>query len=165
MPRWSNPNRRTPSKKLPAWCWNPSAGFDPHLAELAERVFAQGHLDSQVRKGKRGGAFCATPLHNVTPWVLLNYQGKADDVATLAHELGHAIHSMLAAHHTQFTFHSCLPLAETASTFGEMMLVDQLLAAGDENVAATYSSARWMIPMPPSNARPSLPCLNAGHTK
>jgi len=110
------------------------AGFDPHLAELAERVFAQGHLDSQVRKGKRGGAFCATPLHNVTPWVLVNYQGKADDVATLAHELGHAIHSMLAAHHTQFTAHACLPLAETASTFGEMMLVDQLLAAGDENV-------------------------------
>jgi oligoendopeptidase F len=110
------------------------AGFDPHLAELAERVFAQGHLDSQVRKGKRGGAFCATPLHNVTPWVLVNYQGKADDVATLAHELGHAIHSMLAAHHTQFTAHACLPLAETASTFGEMMLVEQLLAAGDENV-------------------------------
>lgn len=108
--------------------------FDPQLAELAERVFAQGHLDSQVRKGKRGGAFCATPLHNVTPWVLVNYQGRADDVATLAHELGHAIHSMLAAHHTAFTAHACLPLAETASTFGEMMLVDQLLAAGDENV-------------------------------
>ena len=108
--------------------------FDPQMAELAERVFAQGHLDSTVRKGKRGGAFCATPLHNVTPWVLVNYQGKADDVATLAHELGHAIHSMLAAHHTEFTAHACLPLAETASTFGEMMLVDRLLAAGDENV-------------------------------
>jgi oligoendopeptidase F len=108
--------------------------FDPQMAELAERVFAQGHLDSTVRKGKRGGAFCATPLHNVTPWVLVNYQGKADDVATLAHELGHAIHSMLAAHHTEFTAHACLPLAETASTFGEMMLVDRLLEAGDENV-------------------------------
>jgi oligoendopeptidase F len=73
-------------------------------------------------------------LHNVTPWVLVNYQGRADDVATLAHELGHAIHSMLAAHHTEFTAHACLPLAETASTFGEMMLVDRLLEAGDENV-------------------------------
>ena len=60
-------------------------------------------------------------------WVMLNYQGRADDVATMAHELGHAIHSMLAGHHNVFTFHSSLPLAETASTFGEMMLVDQLL--------------------------------------
>ncbi len=108
--------------------------FDPRMAEMAERVFAQGHLDSEVRKGKRGGAFCATPLHNVTPWVLVNYQGRADDVATLAHELGHAIHSMLAAQHTAFTAHACLPLAETASTFGEMMLVERLLEGSDETV-------------------------------
>ncbi|HKI55480.1 MAG TPA: M3 family metallopeptidase, partial [Anaerolineales bacterium] len=59
---------------------------------------------------------------------LLNYQGRARDVATMAHELGHAIHAMLASHHTAFTFHSSLPLAETASTFGEMMLTDKLLA-------------------------------------
>lgn len=64
----------------------------------------------------------------MTPWVKLNYQSRADDVATMAHELGHAIHSMLAAHHSVFTFHSSLPLAETASTFGEMMLIDRLLA-------------------------------------
>jgi oligoendopeptidase F len=57
----------------------------------------------------------------------VNYQGRPDDVATLAHELGHAIHSQLAAEHSLFTFHSSLPLAETASTFGEMMLVDWLL--------------------------------------
>jgi len=67
-------------------------------------------------------------LPEMTPWVLLNYQGKADDVATMAHELGHAIHSMLAEKHSLFTQHACLPLAETASTFGEMMLVDSLLA-------------------------------------
>jgi oligoendopeptidase F len=102
--------------------------FDPQLAELAQRVFDQEHLDSEVRKGKRGGAFCATVSPDLTPWVLVNYQGRPDDVATLAHELGHAIHSMLAAHHTIFTSHSSLPLAETASTFGEMMLVDRLLA-------------------------------------
>jgi len=59
--------------------------------------------------------------------VKVNYQGKPDDVATLAHELGHAIHSMLAAHHNIFTFHSALPLAENASTFAEMLLVDRLL--------------------------------------
>ncbi len=102
--------------------------FAPRLSELARRVFAEHHLDSEVRKGKRGGAFCATVVQTRTPWVLVNYQGKADDVATLAHELGHAIHSMLAAHHTLFTAHACLPLAETASTFGEMMLVDRLLS-------------------------------------
>ena len=85
-------------------------------------------LDSEVRKGKQGGAFCATVLPKMTPWVLLNFQGKADDVSTMAHELGHAIHSMLASDHTLFTQHACLPLAETASTFGEMMLVDRLLS-------------------------------------
>ena len=101
--------------------------FDPKFAELAERVFAQDHLDSEVRKGKRSGAFCATATPQLTPWVLLNYQGHADDVATMAHELGHAIHSMLASNHSLFTAHACLPLAETASTFAEMVLVDRLL--------------------------------------
>ncbi len=111
------------------------ADFDPHVAQLARRVFDTDHLDSQVRKGKRGGAFCASLAPSLTPWVLLNYQERADDVATLAHELGHAIHAMLADQHSIFTFHSSLPLAETASTFGEMMVVDRLLAdETDENV-------------------------------
>jgi oligoendopeptidase F len=102
--------------------------FDPQFADLARRVFEQQHLDSEVRKGKRGGAFCASVGPQITPWVLLNYQGRADDVATMAHELGHAIHAMMASDHSVFTYHSSLPLAETASTFGEMMLVDRLLA-------------------------------------
>jgi oligoendopeptidase F len=102
--------------------------FDPRFAQLAQRVFAQAHIDSEVRKGKRFGAFCATVAPDLTPWVLINYQGKAEDMATLAHELGHAIHSLLASDHSIFTQHACLPLAETASTFGEMMLIDRLLA-------------------------------------
>lgn len=102
--------------------------FEPKAGQLAKRVLDENHLDSEVRKGKRGGAFCATLTPDETPWVLVNYQRRADDVATLAHELGHAIHSMLAEHHTVFTQQACLPLAETASTFGEMMLVDRLLA-------------------------------------
>jgi oligoendopeptidase F len=101
--------------------------FHPPVAEMAQRVFDQDHLDSQVRKGKMSGAFCATVVPDITPWVLVNYQGRPDDVATLAHELGHAIHSMLAAEHSLFTQHACLPLAETASTFGEMLLLDRLL--------------------------------------
>jgi oligoendopeptidase F len=101
--------------------------FDPVMKRQARRVFDESHLDSEVRKGKRGGAFCETLSPDLTPWVLVNYQGRPDDVATLAHELGHAIHSMLAEHHSLFTQHSSLPLAETASTFGEMMLIDRLL--------------------------------------
>jgi oligoendopeptidase F len=102
--------------------------FHPDFAKQAQRVFDDNHLDSEVRKGKRGGAFCWTVEPALTPWVLVNYQGKGDDVATLAHELGHAIHSMLAEKHNAFTQQSCLPLAETASTFGEMMLIDRLMA-------------------------------------
>jgi oligoendopeptidase F len=102
--------------------------FDPRFAGLARRVFDDRHLDSEVRKGKRSGAFCWTVVPDRSPWVLLNYQGRPEDVATMAHELGHAIHSMLSEHHTIFTQQASLPLAETASTFGEMMLVDRLLA-------------------------------------
>ncbi len=102
--------------------------FAPQVADLARRVFDTDHLDSQVRKGKQGGAFCSTLTPELTPWVLVNYQGRPEDVATMAHELGHAIHSMLASHHSQFTQHASLPMAETASTFGEMMLVDRLLS-------------------------------------
>jgi oligoendopeptidase F len=101
--------------------------FDPEFQKKAERVFQKSHLDSEVRKGKQDGAFCATIEPGLTPWVLLNFQGKSDDVATMAHELGHAVHAMMAEHHTLFTQHACLPLAETASTFGEMLLVDKLL--------------------------------------
>jgi oligoendopeptidase F len=101
--------------------------FDPTVKDMALRVFESRHVDSEVRKGKQSGAFCMTALPDLTPWVLLNYQGKPRDVATMAHELGHAVHSMLACDHSIFTFHPCLPLAETASTFGEMALIDRLL--------------------------------------
>jgi len=102
--------------------------FDPRFADMALAVINEGHVDSEIRKGKRSGAFCATINPDLTPWILANYQGHSDDVATLAHELGHAIHSLMASQHSIFTQHACLPLAETASTFGEMMLVDRLLS-------------------------------------
>jgi oligoendopeptidase F len=109
--------------------------FDPQVAGLAQRVLEENHLDSEVRKGKRSGAFCWTAVPDITPWVLVNYQGQARDVSTLAHELGHAIHSMLATDHSLFTYHASLPLAETASTFSEMMLIDHLLSKeSDEDV-------------------------------
>ena len=101
--------------------------FSPVLAEQARRVFDDGHVDAEVRNGKRGGAFCAGILPGVSPWVLVNFAGRARDVATLAHELGHAIHALMAADHSVLTFHSALPLAETASTFAEQLLTDRLL--------------------------------------
>jgi len=106
--------------------------FDPRIAKLAQKILDDDHVDSEIRKGKQGGAFCASTTPDLTPWVKLNYQGTADAVATMAHELGHGIHSMLAADHSVFTFHSSLPLAENASTFGEMLLIDQLLSKEDD---------------------------------
>jgi len=102
--------------------------FDPRIAELAEKIIADGHVDSEVRQGKRGGAFCWSVDKDLSPWVLLNYQNDADSVATMAHELGHGIHALLAKDHSVFTYHSSLPLAENASTFGEMLLIDKLLS-------------------------------------
>jgi oligoendopeptidase F len=101
--------------------------FHPGFAAHAEKVFSENHLDSELRKAKRGGAFCFTVLPNYTPWVLINFAGRVRDVATLAHELGHAVHSMLASGHSSLTQHASLPLAETASVFGEMLMTDRLL--------------------------------------
>lgn len=101
--------------------------FHPELGRRAQRVFEQHHIDSEIRKGKRGGAFCSTILPKFTPWVMLNYTGRVRDVATLAHELGHAVHSMMAEDHSLLTQKPSLPLAETASVFAEMLMTDRLL--------------------------------------
>ncbi len=103
-------------------------GFSPQLADLAQRVFMERHIDAPTRPGKLGGAYCYSVVPGMTPYVLLNYTGDARDIATMAHELGHAVHGMLAAHHSIFTFHSTLPLAETASVFGERILSDALMS-------------------------------------
>lgn len=100
--------------------------FSPRMADLAERVFAEHRIDARARPGKLSGAYCYSVAPGLTPYVLLNYTGEARDIATLAHELGHAVHGMLAAHHSIFTFQATLPLAETASVFGERVLSDAL---------------------------------------
>lgn len=109
--------------------------FHPRFAELADRVFTEDHMDSEVRKGKRGGAMCSTVLPSLTPWVLVNYTGRLRDVATLAHELGHAVHSMMASHHSALTQQASLPLAETASVFGEILVTERLLERESDPVA------------------------------
>jgi len=102
-------------------------GFSPRLADLVDQVFNERHIDATTRPGKMGGAYCYSVVPGRTPYVLLNYTGDARDIATMAHELGHAVHGMLAGHHSVFTFHATLPLAETASVFGERILSDALM--------------------------------------
>jgi oligoendopeptidase F len=106
--------------------------FSPQVETAASRVFAQSHLDSEVRPGKRGGAFSYSVNPKYTPWVMVNYNGRIRDVTTLSHELGHAVHSMLASHHSILTYRPPLPLAETASVFAEMMVTDRLLQEEDD---------------------------------
>ena len=101
--------------------------FTPQTAEMVQRVIDANHVDAEPRPGKRGGAFCFSVAPDLTPWVFTSYSGKARDLATLAHEFGHAIHGMLAAGHSPLTFHSSLPLAETASVFSEILVTDRLL--------------------------------------
>jgi oligoendopeptidase F len=100
--------------------------FHPQFRDLAGRVFAEHHVDSEIRKAKRGGAFCYTVAPKITPYVLLNFDGQTRDVSTLAHEFGHAIHSMLASEMPIMVSHAPLPLAETASVFAEMLLNEKL---------------------------------------
>jgi oligoendopeptidase F len=102
--------------------------FSPRLADLAEQVFRDRHIDGPTRAGKLSGAYCYSVSPGLTPYVMLNYTGEARDIATMAHELGHAVHGMMAKDHSIFTFHSTLPLAETASVFGERILSDALMS-------------------------------------
>jgi oligoendopeptidase F len=101
--------------------------FSPHLAQLATRLFDERWIDVEARAGKQGGAFCAYTVPSVHPYVLVNYTGRRRDVMALAHELGHALHALLAA--PQGVFHHSAPpiLSETASVFGETLVLDHLL--------------------------------------
>lgn len=100
--------------------------FSPKLEEFAKKVFNEKHVDSSIRVGKRDGAFCSTLSPKITPYVLVNFTGKTRDVFTLAHELGHAIHSQTAQNRSILVQDAPLPLAETASTFSELLLYDNL---------------------------------------
>ena len=101
--------------------------FSPVMSGFAKKVLDQNHVDSSLRPGKRDGAFCSTLSPRVTPFVLVNFTGKLRDVFTLAHELGHAIHSQAAAGRSILVQSASLPLAETASTFSELLLYDSLV--------------------------------------
>ncbi len=102
--------------------------FSSEMKKMAEQIFSANHVHSDLVANKRGGAFCSSVLKDLPPFILLNHTNKIRDLFTMMHEFGHGIHHMLARGQTEFTFHSSLPLAETASTFGEMLLTKRLLA-------------------------------------
>jgi len=101
--------------------------FSPEIANIASRFFAGDWIDAEVRAGKQGGAFCAATLPSVHPYVLMSYTGEPRDVMTLAHELGHGVHDVLAAGCGLLEQQAPLTTAETASVFGEMLVFRGLM--------------------------------------
>jgi len=103
------------------------ADFAPEMADLAAPFFSKGWIDAGVKPGKAPGAFAHPTVTTVHPYVMLNYLGKPRDVMTLAHELGHGVHQVLAAGQGELLSSTPLTLAETASVFGEMLTFQKLL--------------------------------------
>jgi oligoendopeptidase F len=102
--------------------------FSPTFAAAARQFFERRWIDAEVRPGKQGGAFCASPSPALHPYVLCNHTGNLRDVMTLAHELGHGVHGWLARRQRFFNYDTPLTTAETASVFGEFLVFDHLLA-------------------------------------
>lgn len=101
--------------------------FDDEFYNFAKKIFDEKRIDAAILPKKRGGAFCSSSTPDIAPYVMLNFLGQARDVATLAHELGHAIHDLYASKQVLTNYHPILPLAETASVFSEMIITDLLL--------------------------------------
>ena len=114
--------------------------FSPRIGSEARKVFEENHVHVYPAPNKRGGAYCATVTSRMTPYVFMNYTGDANSVKTLAHEMGHAIHSLLARDRHPLVAHSTLPMAETASVFAEMLLHRELMKEADEETRAAILS-------------------------
>ncbi len=129
-------NAPLPDKPEQIFTWAEAEGvvleaygaFAPDMANLAKEFFDKRWIDAPLREGKTQGAFSAATVPSVHPYVLMNYQGKPRDVMTLAHELGHGVHQMLARDQGPLLAPTPLTLAETASVFGEMLTFRALLA-------------------------------------
>ena len=105
--------------------------FSPVLSDIAVKFFDNHWIDAEVRKGKRGGAFCSYITPDLHPYIFLNYLNRLDDVMTLGHEMGHAVHAYLAKGQSYLNFAPVLTVAELASTFGEMLVFERLQAAAN----------------------------------
>src|SRR3954449_1753550 len=117
-------------------------GFSSELGGIVRRFFDERHVDAPVRPGKRGGAFCASTVPEITPYVMLNYTAQRQDVLTLAHELGHGVHSALAARQGILQMSTPLTMAETASVFGEQITFARLLEMAETAEARLSLLAR-----------------------
>jgi oligoendopeptidase F len=120
------------------------AEFDLHVREIADAFFSERRVDAEPRAGKRGGAFCAPVAQDASPYVLLNYTDRMNDVLTLAHELGHGMHFQLSHRaQTPHSAHTGLALAEVPSTFAEFVATDHLLAGeADQATRRAITSSR-----------------------
>ena len=128
-------DRKIPWDEARATVMDAYAGFDPRMADIAEPFFEKGWIDAAVKPGKAPGAFAHPTVVAVHPYVMLNYLGKQRDVMTLAHELGHGVHQVLAAGQGELLSSTPLTLAETASVFGEMLTFRRLLDAAPDQAA------------------------------
>jgi len=117
--------------------------FDPYFRQLAAEFFAKNWIDAEMRNGKRGGAFCASPSPKLHPYILCNYDDHLRDAMTLAHELGHGLHGCLSRKQNYFNYDTPLTTAETASIFSEMLVFDHLLpTVSDRQAQLALSAAR-----------------------
>lgn len=105
--------------------------FSEKAYSYAKKIFDDQHVHSEIIPNKRSGAFCSSPLNTISPFILLNHVNKLNDLYTMMHEIGHGIHTIAASEQTLFTFQAPLPLAETASIFGEMLLTQKMLKIGN----------------------------------
>jgi oligoendopeptidase F len=119
---------------------NAFGSFSETIRDRAAEFFDKNWIDAEPRKGKQGGAFCAYNTPDTHPVVFQSYLNRQDDVMTLAHELGHGVHASLSRAQTYLNFHGTLPLAELASTFGEMLVFEKLVAdASPKDKIALYA--------------------------
>lgn len=117
--------------------------FSPRFAAEAKKIIEEKHIDVKPNKNKRGGAFCATVAPEITPYILLNFTGNSRDVSTIAHELGHGVHSLLARKHYPSSQQANLPLAETASTLAELILFEKMMKnESDKEIKKTWLSEK-----------------------
>ena len=117
------------------------AEFSPRLVDICQPFFEKRWIDANLSQGKRGGAYCFGINPDLHPYVFMNYTDTPRDVMTLAHELGHGIHDVLSSRNHLFDYHPVLPMAETASTFAEMLVFDRLrseLETDEERLALAF---------------------------
>ena len=136
---WWDRNAPLPNKPNQKWSWSEAREIvltsfnelSPEIAKIASKFFENNWIDAEIRNGKDSGAYSHPCVPDVHPYILMNYNGKSRDVMTLAHELGHGVHQVLASKNGYLLADTPLTLAETASVFGEMLVFQKLLSKAD----------------------------------